>query len=176
MGGPGIRIHQFGGGGPRRRPTAATGADGRPQEAASTNLLASILPILLFFIIPLLTSFLSGIGGGTPGPTFAFEKTPSASLTQKWTSSKYKVDYWVNPSEVRDFSRGQRRDLDHKAEVRMVTDLNHQCSMERSRQQELFENAQGWFSVDREKVEEARNMKMDGCDKLKDLERRATSR
>jgi hypothetical protein len=167
MAGPGgIRVTQFGGPGPRRRPRPA-GADGQPeppQSGALNNVFASLLPLLLLFVLPLISSFLSG---STPrAPQYAFTKTPP--FTHKHISSSLKVAYFVNPAEYDELSRGQRRELDKSVEVQTVHTLRYQCQGERAGRDELIMEAQGWFSTDEKKMDRARKMELKACKQLQE--------
>jgi hypothetical protein len=161
-GGPGVRVHQFGGGRPRRRPTG----EETPQSASS--ILTSLLPLILLFIFPLLSSLFSG---STPsGPNMRFE-TPVPPHTQKHTSGNLKVPYYVNPTEVRDYSKSQWASLDRTAENRYMHHLDSKCTIEQQTRAQLMQDAQGWFFQDTEAMDRARTMKMPYCTKLNNLQR-----
>ena len=164
-GGPGIRVHQFGGARPRRRPQAANNTQ---QEATNPGVsaLTQLLPLLILFILPLLSSLFSS---STPaGPTFRFEK-PVPPHTMQRTTNNYKVDYWVNPKEVDDFSQRQFNQLDKRAEVDYISGVRYNCDVEVQNRQRLMEDAQGWFFVDEAKMQEARTMDLPNCQKLRDM-------
>jgi DnaJ homolog subfamily B member 12 len=166
MGGPGIRVTQFGGPGPRRRPRAA-GPDGQPEPAQSggiNNMFASLLPLILLFVLPLISSFLSG--PTARAPQYSFTKVPP--FTTKHTSGSLKVAYFVNPAEYDELSRGQRRELDKSVEVQTVQTLRYGCHEERGKRDELIMEAQGWFSTDEKKMDRARKMDMKACKQLQD--------
>lgn len=167
-GGPGIRVHQFGGGVPRRRPRRnPDGTTSEPQPNA-ISILTNLLPLLILFILPLLSSIFSSSGTAPAGPSFRFD-TPSPPYTQHRTSNRLKVDYFVNPSEVESLSTRQLRELDKTAEVRYVGQLNIECEAEVDRRRRLVSEAQGWFFVDQDKLAQARAMEMRSCRKLEGL-------
>ncbi|KAF2262303.1 DnaJ-domain-containing protein [Lojkania enalia] len=167
-GGPGIRVHQFGGGRPRRRPGTAQPPGSEPQPSIS-NALSSLLPLLFLFILPLLSSIFSG--PTTPqGPSVIFEG-PKGPYTQLRTSHRVKVPYWVNPVEVQDFTKKKWQRLDQETETKYIHSLNVGCEYEKREQQILVENARGWFSDDEVKMERARNMEMPKCKKLQEITR-----
>jgi len=166
MGGPGIRVTQFGGGMPRRRPRAG---EAQQQQSAS-NILTSLLPLLLLFILPLLSQLFSG--SGSPGPNFTLDKS-EPPYTKALKTRALKVPYWVDPSEYRDLSRSQREKLDHRVEVRLVSDLNARCEKEQQDREHLYYAAQGWFTVDKDKEAKARNFKMPSCERLQKLKNAA---
>ncbi|KAH0122713.1 hypothetical protein KCU67_g17936, partial [Aureobasidium melanogenum] len=72
-GGPGVRVHQFGGGAPRRRPQAARDPNQPPPSLLQS--LQSLLPLLLLFIFPLLSGLFSG-NGTSSGPSVRLEPSP----------------------------------------------------------------------------------------------------
>lgn len=162
-GGPGIRVNQFGGGRPRRRP--ATGNE-PPQTASS--IFTSLLPLILLFIFPLLSSLLSG---STPsGPNMRFE-SPVPPHTQKHVSYNLRVPYYVNPTEVADYSKKQWQVLDRTAETRYMHHLDSRCSIEQQTRSQMMQDAQGWFFQDNAAMEKARTMRMPYCTKLNNLQR-----
>ena len=166
-GGPGIRVHQFGGGRPRRRPGTATppGSDG-PQTAGSA--IANLLPLLFLFVLPLLSSFFSGSSSTSAGPSVVFE-TPRTPNTMKRVSTRIKIDYFVDPKDVHDYTPKKWRKLDEQAENQYVHVTNTRCHNEKVQQKRAMEEAQGWFSVDQEAMRKARTMDMKNCNKLRKL-------
>ncbi|KAH9826436.1 DnaJ subfamily B member 12 [Teratosphaeria destructans] len=162
-GGPGIRIHQFGGDRPRRRPHNHDNA----QAASPLSALQSLLPLLLLFILPLLSSLFSG-SSAPSGPSMRFDKAHPPHTLQH-TSTRLNVPYWVNPSEVDGYTARKWRDLDKMAEAKYVGQLSQECEIERDRRQRLADSAQGFFWTDQEVLEQARNMEMPHCQRLRDL-------
>ncbi|KAL9605007.1 MAG: hypothetical protein Q9219_000195 [cf. Caloplaca sp. 3 TL-2023] len=151
-GGPGFRVHQFGGNRPRRRPREANGNSGEaPQSALSV--LTNLLPLLILFVLPLLSSIFSST---TPsGPSIRFD-APTPPYTMHRTTSRLQVDYFLNPVEVEDYSNRNFRDLDRKAENSYVTNLQYDCQQEMRKRNRMIDEAQGWFFQDVEKMREAR--------------------
>lgn len=162
-GGPGIRVNQFGGGRPRRRP--ATGEE-TPQTASS--ILTSLLPLILLFIFPLLSSLFSG--SATSGPNMRFE-SPIPPHTQKHVSGRFQVPYWVNPTEVSGYTKKQWTALDHVAEQRYMNHLDSRCSVEQQTRANMMQDAQGWFFQDTAAMDKARTMKMPYCNKYEKFQR-----
>jgi DnaJ family protein B protein 12 len=93
-----------------------------------------------------------------------------APHTKKYVTPDHKVPYWVNPIEVKELSNRQLKDLHHRVEVRYVTELTHQCQIERQNQEDLFMEAQGWFFQDEAKMERAHRMELKACKKLKSIQ------
>ena len=162
-GGPGIRVHQFGGMGPRRRPRNATAQEEAPQSGL--NALAQLLPILLLFILPLLTSLFSG--SSSSGPEVLFRSSPSNTLHRK--TPRFQVNYYLDPRAVDGYSDRKLRQLDQAAEVKYVNTLKYECQVEHSERNRMLEEAQGWFSSDERKLREARAMPMRSCNRLDEL-------
>lgn len=162
FGGPGVRVHQFGGPTPRRRPAT----HGQPNE---TSLFSSLLPLLILFVLPLLSSlFGSGSSWSSSSSTYvSFDRVPP--YTQPRTSTRLGVPYFVDPVTVHEFSSRQWKDLDKSAESRYVQKLGRKCEDQRLRRESLFREAQGWFSVDEEKERQAREVDMSSCRKLREL-------
>jgi DnaJ family protein B protein 12 len=162
-GGPGIRVHRFGGARPRARPREAN-ANAQPQNLSST--IMGLLPLLILFIFPLLSSLFSGSDSTSKGPQVQFSG-PKEPYTLHRVTSELKVDYFVNPVEVKDYSASKLHTLDKSVEAYRVSELNVQCSNEIQRQNMLMQEAQGWFFQDETKMNFARNMKLEACDQLR---------
>lgn len=160
-GGPGIRVHQFGGDRPRRRPH--NHADAQPTSPLET--LRSLLPLLLLFILPLLSSLFSG--STSSGPSIRFASQPP--FTQQHTSSRLSVPYFVNPVEVAEYTSSNWKALDKIAEGKYVGQLSAECEWEQAQRQRLANEAQGFFFTDQSKMDRARRMEMPSCRKLNEL-------
>lgn len=165
-GGPGVRVHQFGGGRPRRRPGTAQ-PPGQESAPSITSALSSLLPLLFLFILPLLSSLFSG-DSTSKGPSVVFNG-PKTPWTQARVSSGLKVPYFVNPVEVEDYSTKQWKNLDKVAETKYVHQVNGLCEYELRQREQMKQDAQGWFFVDEVKYAQARKMPMPNCKRLREL-------
>lgn len=172
FGGPGVRIHTFGGGNPfqqqfRQARPAAANNNNQPPETLSS--LLRLLPLLLLFITPLLSSFLNGSGsyGMTPAAHFEFNKVEPYTASR--TTQHHNIPYFVNPVEVKDYTSRKFSQLDKRAEVSYIKMLRIMCSREYDYKQQKIVDSQGWFSVDQEAYEKAINLKLQNCDKLNEL-------
>ncbi|PIA92520.1 DnaJ subfamily B member 12 [Cercospora beticola] len=161
-GGPGIRVHQFGGNRPRRRPHNHEEAQQGPTSMFQA--LQGLLPLLLLFILPLISSFFSG-SGQPSGPSMRFDAAVPPH-TEQHTSGKLKVPYWVNPTEVRDFTVKKWKNLDEQAERKYIINLNAECEWEQSQRQRLANEAMGFFYTDQVKLDRAKKMEMPSCRRL----------
>lgn len=162
-GGPGIRVHQFGGTGPRRRPRNAAGQDEAPPSGLAA--LTQLLPILLLFILPLLTSLFSG--SSSSGPEVQFHRSPPNTLHR--TTPRFQVNYYLDPRAVDGYSERKLRQLDQTAEVKYINALRYECQIEHSERNRMLEDAHGWFSTDERKLREARSMPMRSCNRLNEM-------
>jgi DnaJ family protein B protein 12 len=165
MGGPGVRVHQFGGGAPRRRPREA-GEPAAEGGSSIINIIFQLLPLFLLFILPLLSSLFTG--GSSYGPTFRLDKALNPH-TKKLVTPRHRVNYWVNPNDYTELSRRQRTDLEQKVEVKFVSDLGYRCQAEQQQQEQLVQEAQGWFSVDERILDQARNLPMKNCKRYQEI-------
>jgi DnaJ family protein B protein 12 len=164
-GGPGVRVHQFGGNRPRRRPQQANGEPAPPANLRST--IANLLPLLILFVLPLLSSLFSGSSSTPAGPQMRF--APEPPYTKHHVSSKMKLDYYVNPAEVMDYSHSKLKQLDYQAEVTYVQQLSVECETQLDTQRRLVNDAQGWFFQDELKMQQARNVDLRSCRMLDTL-------
>ena len=166
-GGPGFRVHQFGGNRPRRRPRDANGnAAESPQNA--TSILSNLLPLLILFVIPLLSSIFSS--AVPSGPSFRFE-SPEPPYTMQRTSPRLKVDYFVNPKDVIEMTGKKLGELDKRVENNYIQNLQYECQLETRQRTRMMEDAQGWFFPDENKMRAARKLEMRSCRKLEEFSR-----
>jgi hypothetical protein len=164
-GGPGFRVHQFGGPRMQRRTRAQT------QRTETTNSglsFSQFIPLLFLFLLPLLSSLFSG--STSAGPSVRFD-TPSPPHVQKRTTPKFNLNYYVDPKEVEDYSARKLHQLDQKVEVEYVSGLRHGCQVEIRKREQMVQDAQGWFFPDIEKMKQARAMELESCKKLESLNR-----
>ncbi|KAI9828556.1 MAG: hypothetical protein M1819_006548 [Sarea resinae] len=169
-GGPGIRVHQFGGGRPRRRPreTAHTNESGE-RPASLSSALSNLLPLLILFVLPLLSSLFSSSSGSTPaGPHLRFDAASPPYVSQR-TTPRLHINYFLDPSEIEDYSNRKLARLDQQVEVDYVNGLRAQCSSEVDARQRLMQDAQGWFYRDEDMMDRAREMELAGCRRLDEL-------
>jgi DnaJ homolog subfamily B member 12 len=159
-GGPGFTVHQMGGRNPRRRPRNGN----EPEQSGSA--LMQLLPLLLLFILPLLSSLFSG--EGSSGPGFRFD-APQPPMTMHRVTPKHKVDYYVNPKEVDGWQSSKLRDLDKKAENEYIHIMQYQCADETQRKRNEIQDAHGFFFTDEARLKRARERRMPACERLDDL-------
>lgn len=165
-GGPGFRVHQFGGPMPRRRPRTTTAGQSEPA-ADGWAFVRQLLPLVLLFILPLLSSLFSG--SSTPsGPSYRFDAAVHPH-TMGRTTPKLNINYFVNPLDVEDYSARKFRQLDQRVEVDYVTSLRYECETEVNARERKIQEAQGWFFPDIEKMKEARAMELKSCRRLDSL-------
>ncbi|KAI9829060.1 MAG: hypothetical protein M1832_000083 [Thelocarpon impressellum] len=168
-GGPGFRVHQFGGARPRRRPREANHNDADQPAPTMSSTLSNLLPLLVLFILPLLSSLFGGNSSSTPaGPGLRFD-APSPPHTLHRVTPRLKVDYWVDPREVADWKARALSQLDQKAEVSYVGKLQAECESEMDMRQQMMQEAQGWFFQDADKMNQARGMDLRACRRLDEL-------
>ncbi|KAF2229940.1 DUF1977-domain-containing protein, partial [Viridothelium virens] len=167
FGGPGIRVQQFGGGRPRRRPHNHEASSSNEPPPSPLQTLTSLLPLLLLFLLPLLSSLFSSAFTGPSGPSVSFASHPPYTLQH--TSSNLKIAYFVNPADVAEYSAAKWRGLDKQAETRYLNVLQGECESERLARQRLEQEAQGFFWQDTEKMERARRMELRSCKRLREL-------
>ncbi|KAK9460364.1 DnaJ domain-containing protein [Lipomyces oligophaga] len=175
-GGPGIRVHSFGGGSPF---TTFGGQPRRQQQGAgegesqgfNSRMLVQLLPLLLLFIFPLLSSLFDS-GSSSDGffqPRTRFEFSPSNTFSQQRVTSNYQVPYYVDPRDTSGLSESKLRQLDQRAENSYVRTLQTKCDFEYDVRQRRLEESQGWFFVDQDKYQKAKNMKMESCERLRSM-------
>ncbi|CZR59599.1 related to HLJ1 protein [Phialocephala subalpina] len=162
-GGPGIRVHQFGGARPRRRPRDPN-APADPPASLQTTLMG-LLPLLFILVLPILSSLFSGGGSTATGPSMRFDTAVPPHTLHRHTK-RMNVDYFINPTEVENYSASQFSKLDQRAEINFIQRLNVECQQEEIAKQDLVNEATGWFYQDAEKMQQARTMEMKSCRRL----------
>lgn len=163
-GGPGFRVHQFGGPRPRRRPREAN-AQSEPAPSPWA-VLQQLLPLILLFVLPLLSSLFTGSSTPT-GPSYRFDAVPPHTLHR--TTDRLNLHYYVNPGEVEDYSARKFRQLNQRVEVDYVSKLRYECESEVLARDRMIQDAQGWFFPDVEKMKEARSLELKSCRRLDEL-------
>jgi DnaJ homolog subfamily B member 12 len=169
-GGPGVRVHQFGGARPRRRPRDPNAPPEQPATAQST--LMGLLPLLIILILPLLSSIFSGSSSTPSGPSMRFDKAHPPHTMHRQTP-QLKVDYYINPAEVEEYNPAKFKTLDKKAENSYVQEIRYKCEVENQSKMRLQEEAQGWFFPDMEKMAKASKMEMKACRRYEELQKMA---
>lgn len=155
---------------PRRRPREAHAGRHADEPAPSlSSALSNLLPLLLLFILPLLSSLFSADPSSTPsGPTFRFD-TPQPPHTLHRTTPRLKLDYFLNPNDVVDWSNRKLSQLDQKAEISYLGRLRSECDAELEKRQRLIHEAHGWFFQDADKLRQASQMDLSSCRRLDEL-------
>ncbi|ERS94948.1 uncharacterized protein SPSK_00291 [Sporothrix schenckii 1099-18] len=177
-GGPGFRVHQFGGARPRTRPRQANGQAGQAgqtqeQETNLFSTLMGMLPILILFILPLLSSIFTGDGTGSQPamPQMVFDAPePPWTLGRR---TKSNVKYFVDPKDkafapYKDNAQ-KLAQLDNYADVTLVRTLRQQCENEMRQRQRLVDEAQGWLFQDADKMQIANSYEMKSCRRLEKM-------
>lgn len=162
-GGPGFRVHQFGGPRPRRRPRDPNNPQAdRPSSISS--LLLNLLPLLVLFVLPMLSSLLAS--SPTPGPEIY--STPDPPHTMRRVSRPRGLQtYYVDPNEVPDFKQKNWHEFDKQIEIKYIHQLQYECTREQQVQNRMIQDAQGFFFQDADKMAQARRMEKKSCNKLR---------
>ena len=162
-GGPGVRVHQFGGARPRRRPRDANDPQAEGTSSLS-SLLLNLLPLLVLFILPMLSSLFAS--SPMPGPEIYETSTPPHTM-RRVSRPRGLFTYYVNPNEVPDYKQKNWLDLDAQVEKRYINQLQYECTKEQQLQNRMVQDAQGFFFQDAEKMAQARRMEKKSCNKLR---------
>jgi DnaJ family protein B protein 12 len=131
------------------------------------TLLRQLAPLLILFVLPLLSSLFSG-SSTAAGPSYRFD-TPEAPYVMGRTTPNLNLNYFVNPLEVDDFSARRFKQLDKQVETDHVRTLRFECENEVNQRERMIQDAQGWFFPDIEKMKEARAMELPNCRRFEKL-------
>jgi DnaJ family protein B protein 12 len=161
FGGPGVRMHHFGGGHQRPRQQGAQG-----EQRAS---LAQLLPLIILFGFSLLSSIFSGGSwfGGSTTPSYSFTKTPP--YTAPRLTPAHKIQFFVNPTQVESMSDSSLKQFEKKVEVEYIRGLRDTCEWQYQQREQEMNAAYGFFSIDKVKYNAAKNKKLDACEDLQKL-------
>lgn len=166
FGGPGIRIRQFGG--PRRRPAQTAGGEQAQPEQSLVRILIQLLPLIVFFILPILGSLFTGDNSEKlRGPLFKLDRVPPYTAMRE--TPNYKIPFWVNPNELEGMKKSDIVKLDKRAETHIISSLRFNCEREQENLIEERNAAHGWFFVDQEKLKKANERPLPNCKKLREL-------
>ena len=127
-----------------------------------------MLPLIVLFVLPLLSSLLSSSSSESAGPSFKFD-TPAPPYTLHRKTPRLKLDYYLNPREVEDYPYKKLNQLDRQAENSFIQKLQYECEVEVQGRQRMMQEAQGWFFQDVDRMREAREMELRSCQRLEDL-------
>lgn len=167
FGGPGFRVHTFGGGGGRghnpRRPQGQ-------QQQGNSSVLYQLLPVLLLLAVTIIPALFNSSTPSAPPPSFVFETAQPPYTVQRLTP-QHSIPYFLKSDDVAKLSSSKLRQLDQKAEVTFVRGLRDHCQVEYDRRQQIMADAQGWFGqiTDQEKWDAARTMKLESCERLRGM-------
>ena len=128
-----------------------------------------LLPVLLLFIFPLLSSLFSGGTSYPSVPSMVFDQPHPPLYTMERTMPTFGAKYFLNPQEVASYTPSKLHTLDKQAEVILVRQLRIKCEEEVQHKERLREAAQGWFYQNPEKMEVANAFDMPACRRLKSL-------
>lgn len=145
---------------PRQRRTA------QQPEPSIYETLKNLLPIFLFLLIPILSTFFSD---SNSAPEYSFQQTRHYNLQK--TTPKYKIPFFVNDQSLakKELTSKQVKNFEFKVENLFIQDRRSKCSKEQIMKNEMMEDAQGWFTIDYKKLSEAESMPMPNCQVLRDL-------
>ena len=164
FGGPGIRVHHFGGGGPRQAGAGGGGGQGQAWM--------QLLPLIVIFGFSILSSLFSGLfgsGGGLFSSTPGYTYQPEAPYTSVRHTPNHKIPYYVDPTQVEKLSAAKIQQLDRQAEVSYVRTTREACEWEYQDRERRMNDAYGFFTVDKVAYEAARDMTLRNCDELRRL-------
>ena len=129
----------------------------------------SLLPILIFFVAPMLSSMFSGgSSSGSSTPRMVYDN-PLHPYTEGRSTLNLNINYFVNPDDIASYTKSKLHQLDRTAEVNLVRHLRNECDNEIMHKRRLIDDSYGWFFQDEEKMARADAYVMHSCERLKDL-------
>lgn len=172
FGGPNIRVHTFGGGSPFTAFTTNNNHRRQQQEDVepfSLRHLVQLLPLLLLFGLPFLTSLFGDSSSSSINQTANFKFNSQQPYTAERRTPVHDIAYFVNPKDIESYSDRRLYQLDRKAEVSYISLIKNRCYNEYEHKQQKIADSRGWFFVDTEAYEEAINIPLESCEILDKL-------
>ena len=149
--------------GDRRRAERSRAGGGGADDAAETfRNLFQLLPILLVFLMYLLS----------PAQESHFAMNRTHAYSKPRTTSRLEVPFYVKPTGEFERKYRTRRELEraeHSIEMSHMNSLETNCMLERSQQQRMYKFG---MKSDRER---AKTMELKSCDKLRSLRAKLSS-
>jgi len=137
-----------------------------PQD--SRGFFWQLLPLILFFLLPLISSlFSSDADAGFNGPAFSTKHSPP--YTYKRFTPNHQIPFFVNPKDLDSLSPRDAANFDKRAETNIIGTWNHACKLELKTREEAMQQAQGIIFTDYEALKRAKDMNLPHCRKLEDL-------
>lgn len=127
-----------------------------------------LLPILLFFIFPILSNLFSGEADVSRAPHVVFDQ-PAGIYTAERTMPEFKQKYFVNPADISNYSPAKLKKMDERVEVHFINKLSDECRVEMHDQNRIIDEANGWFSRDEAKIKLAKEMDLKACNRMTKL-------
>ena len=137
-----------------------------PQDASIIDILKQFLPILLIILVPVISNLFSE---SSSVPDYSFTRNRKFDLER--ITPRHNIRFYVSKAHLvkKQLSPKQLRNFDYKVENVYVQDKKSKCSREQMVQNDMMEDAIGWFSTDYNKLREAETMPMPNCDTLRSL-------
>jgi DnaJ homolog subfamily B member 12 len=123
----------------------------------------NLLPLLILFVLPMLSSLLAT--GPEPGPDIRTSPEPPYTL-QRTSKPRGLQTYYVDPDQVTEFKDKNFHDLDRQVEITYIKTLQYECENEKDNQNRKILEARGFLFDDTEKIKKAKKIVKKSCDKL----------
>lgn len=124
------------------------------------------MPLLLLFVLPLLSSLFNASESAASYPKFSLDIPKPPLYTSQHVSRTLGVPYYVEPKVANSYTPKEWRKLDGIVEQQLARQLNFECSREIEEREEMARQAQGWFSTDQVLMNKAQNMEMKACRRM----------
>ncbi|CAJ0649073.1 4788_t:CDS:2 [Entrophospora sp. SA101] len=169
--GPGFRTRHF-----HSRRASAQNRHNQQQPMNSTTVtFFQLLPLLILFVYSFYsTIFLSPMQESLP--QYSLQAT-NYHTQSRFTHSLH-VPYFVDPNQFSKFEHNPRklRLFEDGVEINFLKQLSTRCNNEAIHKQQKINDARGWFSSDKEKLEAATNLRTPNCEKLIEISKTKTQR
>lgn len=170
FGSPNIRFHNFSNS--RWRANSSQYRDQTQQGSRGLSTLIQLLPFIIVVIFPILSSFAGFFNSlfpffGSGMPSYSFTLSPP--FTEARYTYYHHIPYFVDPLKVSSLSQVKLSRLDKEVEVNYINALRVNCEHEMEIKKRKMEEAYGFFRMDKEAYEKAKNMVQVSCNRLREL-------
>lgn len=159
-GGPGIRVHQFGG-----RPRNFARRQ-QAQDMPPKSIFYQLLPLIVVILFAFLSNF-SWSDSTSVNTRYSFQQNYKYTVPR--TTAKHNIPYYMSQKDLDKLSSRDIRRLNEKVEHTYTQNVHNACLREQQIKEDEIRRAQGWFFPDKEALKKAKELRLPNCDELNRL-------
>ncbi|AOA61797.1 Co-chaperone for Hsp40p [Komagataella phaffii CBS 7435] len=173
-GGPQPRVFTFGGNGffpfeevPRRRPRAQQQQQQQRQQQPFFEQIKQLLPILLVFVLPMLSNLLTQ-RDSTSYPNFKMQRKDPYTVQR--ATPNFHIPFYITKDSYKSLKEGHKLSkFDKFVENYHISSLRDSCEREQNHKNRLIDESRGFFFTNYEQLEQAEKFPLPHCDRLHEM-------